>query len=154
VCAATITGLAAALRDIRDANPDAPAGGYVRERAVIALDLANRVRMLAQPTLGCPDPSQHRDVYGRPLPQPAPEPAARGFVDLRCDHAHHADRSAYRMVGRCRNCTAEVLGLHTVGHAADHGISGPDCPVCGINAIGWNRLATADEIPAGFEAQS
>lgn len=29
-----------------------------------------------QPQPGCPDPSQHRDVYGRPLPRPAPELAA------------------------------------------------------------------------------
>jgi hypothetical protein len=35
--AATIACLTAALRDIRDANPDAPAGAYVRDRAALAL---------------------------------------------------------------------------------------------------------------------
>lgn len=77
----------------------------------------------------------------------------RAFLDLRCGHEHHRDRGVYRMVGKCGNCTSEVLGLHTVGHEAMYGISGPECPVCGISAVFWRRMATPDEIPADFEAK-
>jgi hypothetical protein len=69
------------------------------------------------------------------------------FVDYRCDHEHHGD--AYRMIGRCRNCRSPLLGLFSTGHEAAHGISGPTCPVCGMQATTWDRLAAPGEIPAG-----
>lgn len=80
--------------------------------------------------------------------QPKPATVTLAFVDLRCSHSHHADAGVYRMAGHCRNCTSPVLGLHTVRHAADGGILGADCPVCGCQSLSWDRLATPDEIPA------
>ena len=52
------------------------------------------------------------------------------------------------MIGGCYNCRSEpVLGLFSVTHEA----SGGDCPVCKCSRLHWDRLATADEIPAAFE---
>lgn len=71
------------------------------------------------------------------------------FVDRRCTYGScvHKD-GAYRMIGNCSNCRTEpILGLFTAGHEA----LGGDCPVCGCNRLSWTRLATPNEIPAGFE---
>jgi hypothetical protein len=69
-CRAALNVLAAAGIDF-DGNPAAAAA---REPHAV---------------LACPDPSQHRDVYGNPLPQPGPQPAPEMCV---CGHwqAHHA----------------------------------------------------------------
>lgn len=53
------------------------------------------------------------------------------------------------MIGGCYNCgTKPILGLFTAGHEAT-GV-GVACPVCGCSRLHWDRLATADEIPAAF----
>jgi hypothetical protein len=71
------------------------------------------------------------------------------FVDRRCGICRDAGKTdAYRMTGGCYNCgTAPILGLFTAGHEK----GGGKCPVCGCERLHWDRLATADEIPADFE---
>jgi len=71
------------------------------------------------------------------------------IVDRRCSRCQGGGRTdIYRMIGHCSNCRSEpILGLFSVTHEA----SGGDCPVCGCSRLHWDRLATADEIPAAFE---
>lgn len=70
------------------------------------------------------------------------------IVDRRCWRCQDGGRTGiYRMIGGCRNCGAgPVLGLFSITHEA----SGGDCPVCRCSRLHWDRLATADEIPAAF----
>lgn len=71
------------------------------------------------------------------------------IVDRRCWRCQNQGKtSMYRMIGGCYNCRSEpILGLFSVTHEA----SGGDCPVCRCSRLHWDRLATADEIPQGFE---
>lgn len=45
---AAIATLSAGLRDIRDANPEAPAGAYARDRAILALGTASQTHPAAR----------------------------------------------------------------------------------------------------------
>lgn len=73
------------------------------------------------------------------------------LIDQRCTHKNCTDKTgAYRMVGHCRNCSTDgILGLFTEGHEHGHDT---ECPVCGCRCVHWDRLATADEIPAAADA--
>lgn len=73
-------------------------------------------------------------------------PVVNGFVDARCGDPAHKDDGVYQMVGSCSNCGAKaILGMFTTGHETS--AYGP-CPLCGVRyRLGWNRLATPDEIP-------
>lgn len=83
------------------------------------------------------------------MPSAALKPPVSALVDRRCTYGACATRTgAYRMIGGCYNCgTSPLLGLFTVTHEA----KGGDCPACGCSRLHWDRLATPDEIPAGFE---
>lgn len=74
------------------------------------------------------------------------------FVDARCRDRSCEGKNTYRMIGGCYNCgTKPLLGLFTVGHEAQGGSPGSECPVCETSRLHWDRLATPDEIPAAFE---
>jgi hypothetical protein len=73
------------------------------------------------------------------------------LVDRRCVLCEEDATGTYRMIGDCRNCKyGPILGLFSVGHRA----SGGKCPVCGCERLYWDRLVTANEMPAGFEVTS
>ena len=76
-------------------------------------------------------------------------PVSALLVDRRCWRCQDQGKTGiYRMIGGCYNCRSEpILGLFTPGHESHGG----DCPVCGCARLHWDRLATADEIPAVFE---
>ncbi len=78
-----------------------------------------------QPAPGCPDPSQHRDVYGHPLPQAEPKPApgleAAYLYHWRFDRGeefglywHRADADA-KAAEHAGEGLSEVLGMAILG---------------------------------------
>jgi hypothetical protein len=124
-----------------------------------------------QPQPGCPDPSQHRDVYGRPLPQPAPGLQAVDSVHLyhwRFDrgeefgifrHREDADAMAAKHAGEG---LSEVLSMAILGRPepasggshigrswSGHGIE-DDCPCpkapCGL-VVRETAAETCDQHP-------